>query len=113
MSGNKIRFRNTVAVGEDQIIAISGGNGLVEDLAFAKAVVLLPVVIDRQYAALAIIRYYPLGVIAGAVVGDQHPKVAGALVFIASEHLGQPEGGIVGGDHYADGIWSHRVRGSR
>ena len=63
MGGDEVRFRDAVAVREDQIVAVSFPDGLVEDLALAKAIVLVPHVVDLQDTALA----EPVDEVAGLV----------------------------------------------
>lgn len=53
MGGDEVGFRDAVAVREDQVVAVGFPDGLVEDLALAKAMVLVPDMVDPQDAAFA------------------------------------------------------------
>jgi hypothetical protein len=52
MGGDKVRLRDAVTVGKDQVIAVGLADGFIEDLALAKAVVFMPNVVNVQNATV-------------------------------------------------------------
>ena len=76
MPGHELRMGNAIAVGENQVVGRCFGNGAIEDLALAKARVLVPDVanVERPLRACpfdALARFF-----AGSVVRDDDFELA-------------------------------------
>ena len=107
---HEICARDAVAVGEDQVVARRGLNSPVENLALAKAPVLVPDVMDVEPRLGAEPTDQKRGLLSRAVVGHEQVKLAMALHRIAPKDLFQPLGGVVGAQDHGH---PHRRRPSK
>lgn len=92
----EIRTRDTVTVGEYNVVTAGLQYGLVENSAFAKAVIRLPDMADFQLQLIACCGEQIGRFAAAAIIGYQQLEIFMSLRRKAPQDLLQPSGRIVG-----------------
>lgn len=98
---DKILPRYAVSIGQDEVIALRGVDGFIQNGAFLEAIIRVPDVLDvetrRCFESLDQLAGFP----AGAIIRNDHFKVLISLVKVAMQRQRQPLGGVISTEDYA------------